>query len=246
MNIDLCVKSSAVYVTNAMDQQALSAVVPTVRLVHDKIIPAAMKRRMPAMSRLVLGAVSDFTYCQSHQYAIFSSRHGELEQRWHCVGATQQGLMLSPAVFSQSVHNTPAGLLSILFSWQAPSLSIAHEQHLSAALVQAWCYLQQHKEHRVLVVVYEPQLPAFLQQRLNNELPSMAQVFSVSLDSPNLRLSTAEGFDKNTNNNFYHNEIVFYNNMQPELGLIQFDSDQPEAWAWQLLTLEEPKDDTSR
>lgn len=211
----LHIASHPLFVTNEIDKHRLATLGLTASLASSDSLPVAMRRRVPVLSKLVLGAVLQSVHCADYDFAVFSSRHGEVAQRWQCAQSLLANEMLSPTVFSQSVHNTPAGLLSIVAQWQAPTLSIAHQGHLSSALQQAWLYLCQYPQARVLVVVYEPELPEPLQRKLASSWPAMAQVFSVSLPAANTwlqavskRAVSAELVAENDNELYLWNAVI--------------------------------------
>jgi hypothetical protein len=58
-------------------------------------------------------------------FLVFCSQHGELARTRELLGSIIAGNELSPAGFSQSVHNTSAGLYTIIKQSDAPATSVA-------------------------------------------------------------------------------------------------------------------------
>lgn len=129
------------------------------------LIPAMMRRRMSPLSKLALQvAISlkqglDDQQC-SIDYLIFSSRHGELSRTSKLLQQVLSGEDASPTAFSQSVHNTSAGLFTIATQSPIPATSLAASSNtLHHALIEAGAYLIINPSHRVLVIDFDESLP---------------------------------------------------------------------------------------
>ncbi|KLV01694.1 beta-ketoacyl synthase chain length factor [Photobacterium aphoticum] len=124
-------------------------------------IPAMMRRRMSHLSKLAVQTAMTLMHDQSVDFIVFSSRHGELHRTVTLLQDVLRGDDASPIAFSQSVHNTAAGLFTIATKQAIPVTSIAAgEQSLHAALIEAAAYLAENPTHRVLVVDFDEPLPA--------------------------------------------------------------------------------------
>lgn len=129
------------------------------------LIPAMMRRRMSPLSKLALQvAVSIKQRLDAQQdsidYLIFSSRHGELSRTSQLLQQILNGEDASPTAFSQSVHNTSAGLFTIATQSPIPATSLAAaERSLHHAFIEAGAYLAQYPNHRVLVIDFDESLP---------------------------------------------------------------------------------------
>ncbi len=126
------------------------------------LIPAMMRRRMSALSKLALQTAC-LLLQQSTQvdYLIFSSRHGELHRTVELLQDIINGQDASPTAFSQSVHNTSAGLFTIATKQAIPATSIAAGEHtLHSALIEAYAYLADNPHHKVLLIDFDQPLPA--------------------------------------------------------------------------------------
>ncbi|TEW54080.1 3-oxoacyl-ACP synthase [Psychromonas sp. RZ22] len=124
------------------------------------LIKPMMRRRMSSLSKLALQAALQVSAEQSIDYIVFSSRHGELTRTVKLIEDIIKGEDASPMAFSQSVHNTAAGLFTISANRATPVTSLAAvESTLHHALIEAAIYLQAQPSKRVLVVDFDEPLP---------------------------------------------------------------------------------------
>jgi hypothetical protein len=131
--------------------------------------------------------------------SVFASRYGEWQQTLGLLGTMQESNELSPAGFSLSVHNTSAGMYSLINKIPAPYTSIAGGKNtFSVGLIEALSRLLAEKDTQsknVLFVVADEVLPDLYKNTFN--FPS--QPFALALllgksftkDSRNFRLSQA-------------------------------------------------------
>ena len=124
------------------------------------LIKPMMRRRMSSLSKLALQTALKISADETIDYIVFSSRHGELTRTVKLIEDIIKGDDASPMAFSQSVHNTAAGLFTISANRATPVTSLAAvESTLHHALIEAAIYLQQHPQQRVLVVDFDEPLP---------------------------------------------------------------------------------------
>ena len=129
---------------------------------NSDLIPPMMRRRMSALSKVALQTAIHLQKTQDKalDYLIFSSRHGELPRTVELLQQVLQGEEASPMAFSQSVHNTCAGLFTIATKSPIPATSLAGcESSLHHALIEASAYLSEHPTHTVLVIDFDAPLP---------------------------------------------------------------------------------------
>lgn len=123
-------------------------------------IPAMMRRRMSHLSKLAVQTSIELLNEHQVDYLVFASRHGELHRSIALVEDILRGEEASPMAFSQSVHNTAAGLATIATKKPIPLTSIsAGENTFQSALIEAWLYLNAHPEHKVLVIDFDQPVP---------------------------------------------------------------------------------------
>ncbi|MCL9774243.1 beta-ketoacyl synthase chain length factor [Vibrio methylphosphonaticus] len=128
-------------------------------------IPAMMRRRMSSLSKLAVQCAIELMEHQSIDYIVFSSRHGELLRSSELIKDIIRGDDASPMAFSQSVHNTAAGLTTIATKQPIPVTSIAASSNtFHSAMIEAWSYLAEYPSHRVLLVDFDEPVPEIYQQ----------------------------------------------------------------------------------
>lgn len=124
------------------------------------LIKPMMRRRMSSLSKLALQAALQVSTEIKIDYIIFSSRHGELTRTVKLMEDIIAGEDASPMAFSQSVHNTAAGLFTISSQRATPVTSIAAvESSLHHAFIEAAIYLQENPTNQVLIVDFDEPLP---------------------------------------------------------------------------------------
>lgn len=124
------------------------------------LIKPMMRRRMSSLSKLALQAALQISSDNEIDYIIFSSRHGELTRTVKLIEDIMSGEDASPMAFSQSVHNTAAGLFTIATNRAIPVTSLAAvESTLHHALIEAFIYLQENPDASVLLVDFDEPLP---------------------------------------------------------------------------------------
>lgn len=129
------------------------------------LIKPMARRRMSSLSKLAMQTALQISVEESIDYIIFSSRHGELTRTVKLIEDIMSGEDASPMAFSQSVHNTAAGLFTISTGRATPVTSIAAvESTAHHAFIEASIYLQENPEHHVLVVDFDEPLPNPYQQ----------------------------------------------------------------------------------
>lgn len=124
------------------------------------LVPPAMRRRMSNLSKLAVQVAAELSEKEEIHYTVFSSKHGEIQRTLSLLLSVLSGDDASPIAFSQSVHNTAAGLFTIATKKAIPANSIAAgEDSFHCALLDAFLYLHDHPEHRVLVIDFDESLP---------------------------------------------------------------------------------------
>ncbi|WP_261885394.1 beta-ketoacyl synthase chain length factor [Vibrio pomeroyi] len=130
-----------------------------------KAIPPMMRRRMSLQSKLAVQTALTLLKNTSIDYLVFASRHGELHRTATLIQSILEGDDASPMAFSQSVHNTAAGLTTIAAKAPIPLTSIAAGQDtFHNALIEAYLYLHQYPSHRVLIIDFDQPLPELYQE----------------------------------------------------------------------------------
>ncbi|EJE4161138.1 beta-ketoacyl synthase chain length factor [Vibrio parahaemolyticus] len=123
-------------------------------------IPAMIRRRMSPLSKLAVQTAIELLKQHQVDYLVFSSRHGELHRSVALVKDIINGEEASPMAFSQSVHNTAAGLATIATKQPIPLTSIAAaENTFQSAILEAWLFLSDNPDKKVLLVDFDEPMP---------------------------------------------------------------------------------------
>jgi hypothetical protein len=125
------------------------------------LIPTVHKRRMSALSKLAVQIGLEASEGSHADFLVFCSQHGEMTRTRALLGDIAAGVVLSPAAFSQSVHNTSAGLYTIVAESRVPASAVAAGPNTFAyAWLEADAFLACNPSSRVLLVSYDEPLPA--------------------------------------------------------------------------------------
>jgi len=165
------------------------------------LLSPRLRRRVPALARLCLEvgaqAVTDSGIPATSINSVFSSADNDLDTLDRiCSSVANDPLGVSPTLFHNSVHNTPAGYWSIATGSTAPSTSVSARDHsFAAGLLEAWTQVLARQVPVLLVVYDQPGGgPAFAPHRPTLAPFACALLLSPSPDGPRLaRLSVAPG-----------------------------------------------------
>ena len=145
---------------DAWQSWAAGAVVQDDALPAFARIPAMLRRRMSTASRMAVETALTLAERAQCGYGIFVSRHGELVRMMRLIAQVNGREPLSPTEFSQSVHNTAAGLFTIAAQLRMPVTSIsAGRDGFQQAIVEALACLHGGSTERVLLVAYDEHPP---------------------------------------------------------------------------------------
>lgn len=137
-------------------------------------IPMMQARRMSIPSRLAVEVGLHLLDEQSIDFAIFVSRHGELERTYKILTTLNQNTDISPTDFALSVHNTAAGLFTIIAKNPIPLTSIAAGQDsFQQALIEAQSLFNQGFK-RILLIDFDGAIPDIYQPEVNALIPAYA------------------------------------------------------------------------
>ncbi len=129
---------------------------------HD--IPAALRRRSPPFVRDVLRCGLKLLQGASGNDLVFCSGHGDLAATVQLLSDISARTPLSPAQFSLSVHNAPAGLLGQALGRASDHTAIAGgEWSLSAGLTEAYARLATQDGGAIVLIFADVALPAIYQ-----------------------------------------------------------------------------------
>lgn len=136
------------------------------------LLPAMQRRRMSKLSKLAVQTALLLMQQEKIDYLIFASRHGEIARTTKIISDIVQDEDISPMAFAQSVHNTAVGLTTIIAKKAIAATSIAAGgQTVYAALIEAYTYLQVNNQDKVLVVVFDEQIPDIYAKEQDISMP---------------------------------------------------------------------------
>jgi Beta-ketoacyl synthase, N-terminal domain len=124
-------------------------------------IPPMHRRRLSQLSKQALQVALEAGADTNPDFLVFCSQHGELPRTREMLADIVAGRELSPTAFSQSVHNSSAGLYAIIAQSRAPATSLASGASTFAyGWLEAEGYLREDPAARALVVMAEDLLPS--------------------------------------------------------------------------------------
>jgi hypothetical protein len=126
-----------------------------------KFVPPILRRRLSRLSRIMLYAANKCVpQKDSGIRKVFASRHGEIHRTVSILEEFYKQGVMSPAGFSLSVHNTGAGLYSIVTKDMSPSVSIAAgPETFFCSMIESAGWLRHHPSDPVLLVIADEPLP---------------------------------------------------------------------------------------
>ena len=145
------------------------------------LIPAMTARRMSHSARLAVQLALQLLARWQPGHLICVSRHGELARTFTLLQKLIQQQPLSPTDFSMSVHNTVAGLTTIVGQQPLPASSLAAGvDSFQAGLLEA-CATLQAVSGPVLLLYFEGALPDFYQSwvRVSEPVHAIGMVLEV-------------------------------------------------------------------
>ncbi|WP_150467966.1 beta-ketoacyl synthase chain length factor [Francisella sp. SYW-9] len=131
--------------------------------IDTSVITPAMRRRCSKSSKIALSVSIPQIHKHKIDAVVFASQHGELANTISIFKNISNQEILSPNAFSQSVHNTPTGLMSIQQKLKIPFNSIsAGTETFEMALIDAVAQLQDYDN--VLLTCYDDNVPEIFEE----------------------------------------------------------------------------------
>jgi hypothetical protein len=160
-----------------------------------EFLPAMQRRRCDAASRLVLEVAH--ACCPPERLArvrvVVASRHGPFATMVSLLDDLARGEPLSPTRFAHSVHNAPAGQLSIFARDPSPSTSLAAcADSFAHGFLEALAFLERDPSSPVLLVYADEPAPAPLSELAPGGAPyACAFLLRVAGDGTGVELALA-------------------------------------------------------
>lgn len=124
-------------------------------------IPMMQARRMSLAAKLACEVFIRTLKTTPVDAAIFLSEHGELERSFNVIKHIANGEGVSPTDFSMSVHNTAAGLATILTRTPIEVTSIAGGQDGLIHALNEVVALQHSGHHHIALIAFDGEVPDF-------------------------------------------------------------------------------------
>ena len=135
-------------------------------------IPGALRRRLPPFSREMVRCTLPLLRDEPDTAVIASGTRGDLESTVTLLSDLAQGELLSPALFAFSVHNAPAGALSLCLKPTGDHTALAGgADAFAAALTEAYARLATGKAESVIVTHAEARDPEFYEHLGDHATP---------------------------------------------------------------------------
>lgn len=123
-------------------------------------IPSGIKRRCSHLSKMALEVSNQMLTSHAIDYAVFCSQHGELERTVGLLRDIADETILSPMSFAQSVHNTAAGLFSVIHKLSQNITSIAAGANtFFMGIIDAATWLELNPGKTVLLTIFDQHIP---------------------------------------------------------------------------------------
>ncbi len=193
-----------------------------------KQLPMMLRRRLSGLGRRVMGVVHDLGDVHDLPM-VFSSRYGESVQTVKLLQSLSYCEPLSPTIFSTSVHNGLAGLLSIILkNTQSHTAVSAGSASFCNGLLEACAMLHLNPDTPVLFVHYDEPLADFYDKRNGDTIQPVFVALVLQCDKKgqiscstskpdgkasqeDAALSFMDGFLKKKKNWFWHNGQTQWN-----------------------------------
>ncbi len=125
-----------------------------------RFVDASLRRRLGPLARMMLHVAAACAQRLPGLRLVFASQHGELGYTVALLRALAAREPLSPTLFSLSVHNAAAGLLSTVRADRSESTAVAAgEETLGYALLESHCQFALEPDRPVLMVYGDAPLP---------------------------------------------------------------------------------------
>ena len=128
--------------------------------VEDAALPSALRRRMGRLERLAARCAMGVLAEAATDALVFCSRFGNLESVCGLLQTLAEDQLLSPMVFSGSVHNATPGLIAQMRHQRLSHTAVAAGIHtLTCGLTEAYAYLAAGECRNVTLVFADLPLP---------------------------------------------------------------------------------------
>lgn len=149
-------------------------------------------RRMSELTRISVDLALKVSGGKNIDHVVFASRHGELINSTELLSMMAEGEILSPTLFSQSVHNTAVGVYSVLAKNRAAATAVAAGANsFHMGLISSYAFLQKHPQANILYISADQLIPEAFSTSLKeeNRVYALAAVLNLRPLGRSVRLS---------------------------------------------------------
>ncbi|MZR32224.1 beta-ketoacyl synthase chain length factor [Sneathiella litorea] len=137
-------------------------------------LPAGLRRRLSRLGKIALRVAMDVEP-EENSRVVFSSRNGNVNEMLSLLQSLAVEEPISPTGFGMSVHNSLAGMLSIVRKNRAAQTAIAAGgESLCLGLIEALACLNEDPSSPVLLLHADETLPDFYAPFQDREVPVCA------------------------------------------------------------------------
>lgn len=146
------------------------------------LIPAGTSRRLSAFGKMAIGCGLSAAGAGNTDL-VFCSRFGDLDIAYRLLRDLSTGGLLSPAAFSNSVHNAVPGVMDMVRKSKIGHTAIAGgTQSLSAGIAECWAKLALNPEQDVTLVLADGVIPDDLQTLSPEDADGIALAMTLSTE----------------------------------------------------------------
>lgn len=150
-----------------------------------KEINPAQARRLSLLTKVSVDLALRVSKEIEVDHIVFSSRHGEIESSTKLLSMIGDKDVLSPMLFSQSVHNTSIGTFTLLKKLRSAATSLGNgRSSFMAGMVSAYLYLKENPTKKVLYISGDERIPdVFSDSLAEKNVPyAMAMILSLPFE----------------------------------------------------------------
>lgn len=137
-------------------------------------LPAGLRRRLSRLGKIALRVAMDIGTDEKPR-VVFSSRNGNVTQMLQLLESLAVDEPISPTGFGMSVHNSLAGMLSIMTkNREAQTAIAAGGESLCLGLIEATAWLREDPSAPVLLLHADETLPEFYSPFRDPDVPVCA------------------------------------------------------------------------
>jgi hypothetical protein len=131
------------------------------------MISSSQGRRLSELTKTCVDLGLRVTEAQAPDHIVLSSRHGELQNATQLLEMIGQKEVLSPTLFSQSVHNAAIGTYTLIKKTHAATTSLSGGKNgFMMGLVSCAAYLKENPLAQVLYITADEKVPTIFENGL--------------------------------------------------------------------------------